>query len=73
MSRTIIVSNRLPVTVSKNSGVLEYKKSIGGLSTGLKSVHEQSDSLWVGWPGLSEENFTDGEKEIGRASCRERV
>ena len=71
MSRTIIISNRLPVTISKDSGVFGYKKSIGGLSTGLKSVHEQSGSLWVGWPGLSEENFTDGEKDEAAKKLKE--
>jgi trehalose 6-phosphate synthase/phosphatase len=71
MSRTIIVSNRLPVTVSNDSGVFEYKKSIGGLSTGLKSVHEQSDSIWVGWPGISEDSFTDGEKDEAAKKLKE--
>jgi len=63
MSKIIFVSNRLPVTVKRNGGNLEYQKSIGGLATGLKSYHEQSDSIWVGWPGISEENILDKEKE----------
>lgn len=67
MSKTIFISNRLPVTVQKESNGIEYKKSIGGLATGLKQYHEQSDSLWIGWTGLTEEELTDKEeKEIRR-------
>ncbi|MTI19993.1 bifunctional alpha,alpha-trehalose-phosphate synthase (UDP-forming)/trehalose-phosphatase, partial [Fulvivirga sp. RKSG066] len=52
MSRTIIVSNRLPVKVVKNDkDELEYRPSEGGLATGLSSVYKQGDNLWVGWPG----------------------
>ncbi len=63
MSNTIIISNRLPVTVLKNNGAVSYHKSIGGLSTGLKSVHDGSDSVWVGWPGLPEEDLTQQERD----------
>ena len=67
VSKTIFISNRLPVTVQKESNGIEYKKSIGGLATGLKQYHEQSDSLWIGWTGLTEEELTDKEeKEIRR-------
>ncbi|MDX1629390.1 MAG: trehalose-6-phosphate synthase, partial [Fulvivirga sp.] len=52
MSRTIIVSNRLPVKVLKDDkGGLSYKPSEGGLATGLSSIYQQGDNLWVGWPG----------------------
>ena len=67
MSKTIFISNRLPVTVQKESDGIQYKKSIGGLATGLKHYHEQSDSLWIGWSGLTEEELTaKEEKEIHR-------
>lgn len=63
MSKIIFISNRLPVTVSKNKGILGYQKSIGGLATGLKSFHEQSDSLWIGWTGIPDEDINENEKE----------
>ncbi len=60
MSKTIILSNRLPVTIncsnSKSKPVIT--ESIGGLATGLKSVHSQKDSLWIGWSGLSPDEVT---------------
>jgi trehalose 6-phosphate synthase/phosphatase len=49
--RTIIVSNRLPVTLSEHDGQLSIQPSAGGLATGLAQPHEQLDGLWIGWPG----------------------
>jgi trehalose 6-phosphate synthase/phosphatase len=56
--KTIFVSNRLPVTIRHGEDGLEFSPSIGGLATGLKSVHDEGDSLWLGWCGLSEEQLT---------------
>ncbi len=58
--RVIIVSNRLPVTVSEDeNGRVFVAPSSGGLATAMSHVHAQSaESLWIGWPGpvaLSEE------------------
>jgi trehalose 6-phosphate synthase/phosphatase len=52
MSRTIIVSNRLPVTVQKNNQRIDYKTSEGGLATGLGSVYKKGANRWIGWPGI---------------------
>ncbi|MBI3818699.1 MAG: bifunctional alpha,alpha-trehalose-phosphate synthase (UDP-forming)/trehalose-phosphatase [Planctomycetes bacterium] len=49
--RVILVSNRLPVGVRASGDKLEFTHSSGGLATGLKSSHEQGDSLWIGYPG----------------------
>ncbi|HEY3761937.1 MAG TPA: bifunctional alpha,alpha-trehalose-phosphate synthase (UDP-forming)/trehalose-phosphatase [Verrucomicrobiae bacterium] len=58
--RLVIVSNRLPFTVSFKDGAPQFKPSAGGLSTGLWSYLERQspeeaapDSLWMGWPGAS--------------------
>lgn len=51
MSRLLIVSNRLPVSVSVNRGRVALGRSTGGLATGLERVHRDGDSLWIGWPG----------------------
>ncbi|NRB51404.1 MAG: bifunctional alpha,alpha-trehalose-phosphate synthase (UDP-forming)/trehalose-phosphatase [Saprospiraceae bacterium] len=60
MSRIIIVSNRLPVTVNKSKGELVFYPSAGGLATGLNSLDEQWDKIWVGWPG---EEIKDQEQQ----------
>lgn len=51
MSRIIIVSNRLPVTINKEKGELVFYPSAGGLATGLNSLDETWEKIWVGWPG----------------------
>ncbi|HBH23040.1 MAG TPA: bifunctional alpha,alpha-trehalose-phosphate synthase (UDP-forming)/trehalose-phosphatase [Cytophagales bacterium] len=52
MSKTIIISNRLPVKIQKEGGELTYKPSEGGLATGLGSIYKEGDNVWIGWPGL---------------------
>ncbi len=53
-SRVLLVSNRLPVTLTNGEGGLQVHPSSGGLATALASVHDAGDSLWFGWPGLVE-------------------
>ncbi|NML66059.1 bifunctional alpha,alpha-trehalose-phosphate synthase (UDP-forming)/trehalose-phosphatase [Hymenobacter sp. RP-2-7] len=52
MSRTIIVSNRLPTKVIRTEDDLTFQPSEGGLATGLGSVYRTGGNLWIGWPGL---------------------
>ncbi|HVX41800.1 MAG TPA: trehalose-6-phosphate synthase [Gemmatimonadaceae bacterium] len=49
--RLITVSNRLPITVSAGSGGFTVQQSAGGLATGLRGPHQQSEGIWIGWPG----------------------
>ena len=57
--RLVIVSNRLPFTVSFKDGTPQFSSSSGGLSTGLASYLQQAnagavnrpDYFWLGWPG----------------------
>jgi trehalose 6-phosphate synthase/phosphatase len=59
--RLLIVSNRLPVSVSKKNGEFEFEKSAGGLVSGLsdflnslgKSETDIKDYIWMGWPGMT--------------------
>ncbi len=53
MSRIIIVSNRLPVKVSKVKSGFKIQNSAGGLATGLSSLSSTREMIWVGWPGYS--------------------
>lgn len=56
--RIIIISNRLPITLEKKKGEIKYKKSVGGLATGMSSFHSDYDSIWIGWCGIPKENLT---------------
>jgi trehalose 6-phosphate synthase/phosphatase len=51
MPRLLIVSNRLPMTVTTRDGKVDITPSSGGLATGLRGPHERSEGLWIGWPG----------------------
>lgn len=49
--RVIIVSNRLPVHITRDGSGLTINRSIGGLATGLSAVGKKHPALWVGWAG----------------------
>jgi trehalose 6-phosphate synthase/phosphatase len=59
--RLLIVSNRLPITLSEEEGQITLGKSAGGLVSGLSDYLESLESssftqaahLWVGWPGAA--------------------
>ncbi len=57
MGKTVIISNRLPVQLQISNGSIEAIPSVGGLATGMKSVHSGGDSLWIGWSGLTTEEI----------------
>ncbi len=52
MGRILIVSNRLPIQVTKNHTGFEVQPSTGGLATGVNSIHKSGNSVWIGWPGI---------------------
>ncbi|RCH54798.1 bifunctional alpha,alpha-trehalose-phosphate synthase (UDP-forming)/trehalose-phosphatase [Mucilaginibacter hurinus] len=52
MGKTIIVSNRLPVKITEADGKFDILSSEGGLATGLGSVYQSGNNLWLGWPGI---------------------
>jgi trehalose 6-phosphate synthase/phosphatase len=60
MAKTIIISNRLPVQLQIGNEGITAVPSVGGLATGMKSVHSGSDSIWIGWSGLTEEEIPEG-------------
>ncbi len=68
MSRILIVSNRLPVTVTLDEGKICVERSAGGVATGLRTTHEQGEGLWIGWSGftgpLSEEQQAEVERQF---------
>ncbi|MGJ4786779.1 bifunctional alpha,alpha-trehalose-phosphate synthase (UDP-forming)/trehalose-phosphatase [Leptospira koniambonensis] len=54
-NKLIIVSNRLPVNLTLRKGKYSYRKSAGGLATGVSSFLDKlgpdNKFVWVGWPG----------------------
>lgn len=70
MSKTIIISNRLPLQINIQGDNLEVTPSVGGLATGLKSFHRDGDSIWIGWTGLTEEEIPDHLQEEVKQKAR---
>lgn len=58
----VIVSNRLPISVSKEDGKLTYESSSGGLATAMSSLRED-DTVWVGWCGMPSDDLTSKEQQ----------
>jgi trehalose 6-phosphate synthase/phosphatase len=54
--KLLVISNRLPLTVEKMSGVFNVKPTSGGLVTALDSVLRKRGGTWIGWAG-SETNM----------------
>ncbi|CAO3622707.1 unnamed protein product [Cunninghamella blakesleeana] len=52
--RLLVVSNCLPVTVTKNNTTNDYdfKMSSGGLVAALSGLKKQMSFTWIGWPGI---------------------
>lgn len=71
--KLVVVSNRLPVSVSKRGGKLHFEASSGGLATAMSTL-DQADRIWVGWPGIDSDGLTSQEKreittELAKHGC----
>ncbi|MBI4135498.1 bifunctional alpha,alpha-trehalose-phosphate synthase (UDP-forming)/trehalose-phosphatase [Candidatus Uhrbacteria bacterium] len=68
VQRILIVSNRLPVSVSRRGGQYSFEESGGGLVSGLKTylqsklgAEKNFEYLWIGWPGTAVEEKSRAE------------
>ncbi|WP_026302708.1 bifunctional alpha,alpha-trehalose-phosphate synthase (UDP-forming)/trehalose-phosphatase [Psychroflexus tropicus] len=72
MNKTIIVSNRLPLQISMEGEQLKVTPSVGGLATGLKTVHKGGNGIWIGWTGMTEEELDpELETKVNAAVAKE--
>lgn len=55
--RLVVVSNRLPIAVTRENDKLVVKQGAGGLVTALSPVLQNRGGLWIGWPGTSEKGL----------------
>lgn len=62
--RLLLVSNRLPVTISVKEGRPVVTPSVGGLATGLREPHERRGGLWIGWPGVPQPDDDGVRREL---------
>ena len=47
----IVISNRLPITLSQEGGAWQTKPSSGGLATAMEPILKKRGGLWIGWAG----------------------
>ena len=61
-----IISNRLPVKVTKEDETFVFSRSEGGLATGLDSLQISYEKHWIGWPGICVDNEESKEEITSR-------
>lgn len=59
MQKILIVSNRLPLEINLVKESISIKPSAGGLVTGIGSIYKSFESMWIGWPGIVDEEIND--------------
>jgi len=58
--RLVVVSNRLPVVLTKaGAGTWSIRSGSGGLVTAMGPVLRDRGGLWIGWPGIAAEDRPD--------------
>ncbi len=73
MGRLLLVSNRLPVTISDVDGALVSTPSSGGLATGLRGLQLEAGGWWVGWPGNTDDRRVETRSRIERELSKHRA
>ncbi len=74
MSKIHIISNRLPLSISKSDDKISLQPSIGGLATGMRSIYREYGGKWIGWSGINSEELTQKDRdkidvELEKESC----
>ena len=72
MPRLIVVSNRLPITITKTESGWDYQMSSGGLVSALSGLKKDMSFSWIGWCGQEipvEEQSTVRQQLLERHSC----
>ena len=70
--RLVAVSNRLPIVLSRGErGEWQLERSSGGLVTALEPLLRDRGGLWIGWPGVDEDDFAGFEGLLERFAIEE--
>lgn len=52
MGKIHVISNRLPLSIFKQGETFQFRSSIGGLATGMRSIYKDFGGQWIGWIGI---------------------
>ena len=64
--RLVVVSNRLPIVISRDDrGGWQVEHGQGGLVTALAPVLSNRGGLWIGWPGTVDEGADEAVRDGG--------
>jgi len=74
MGRLLIISNRLPISVTRRADKVNFQASVGGLATGLASFRDSHQSQWIGWPGIAKDKLSPQQQDqivdrLGEHNC----
>jgi len=58
--RLVVVSNRLPIVLTRVDKQWKIKPGSGGLITGLLPILQERGGVWIGWPGVTEDRLSAG-------------
>ncbi|HKE22555.1 MAG TPA: bifunctional alpha,alpha-trehalose-phosphate synthase (UDP-forming)/trehalose-phosphatase [Bryobacteraceae bacterium] len=53
--RLMVVSNRLPVSLTHEGTDWKTERSAGGLATAMDPILRRTGGIWIGWSGIKEE------------------
>ncbi|MCL4164080.1 UNVERIFIED_CONTAM: hypothetical protein GTU68_005266, partial [Idotea baltica] len=63
MTKTIFVSNRLPVRIDESGNP---ERTTGGLASALEAIETEGEKLWIGWSGQADEDIPDKPQLAGQ-------
>jgi trehalose 6-phosphate synthase len=62
----IVVSNRLPYSISRRPGGPPPKRNVGGLVTALEPVLVERGGIWIGWDGAALQSAAEVAEALSR-------
>ena len=62
--RVIVVSNRLPVSLTRGGTLWHSKATAGGLATAMHPILKGTDGIWIGWSGDTSETSDETRQAI---------
>ena len=67
--RLIVVSNRLPVSLTREGAEWQTKRSAGGLATAMDPILKRAGGVWIGWSGAQESEPPEALELLQQEGC----